>query len=75
MITKILRLIECIPPVTRNSRPRLSAKAASNPLILRLKKLMLKTCAIPLQNPLQPVFIKQEEFVFGERSHRNHLPR
>jgi hypothetical protein len=98
MITKILRLIECIPPVTLNSRPRLSAKAASNPLILRLKNLIdetkfhpsgclrqsfsaslrflkLKTCTIPPQNPLQQVFIEQEEFVFGERSHRNHLPR
>ncbi|NBS53077.1 MAG: hypothetical protein EBS96_10800 [Spartobacteria bacterium] len=75
MITKILRLIECIPPVTHNSRPRLSGQAAATPLILRLKKLMLKTSPLAPQNPLQPVFIKQEEFVFGERSHRNHLPR
>jgi len=73
MITKILRLIECIPPVTRNSRPRLSAKAASTPLILRLKKLMLKTSPLAPQNRLQPVFIKQEEFVFGEQSQRNYL--
>ena len=43
MITKILRLIECIPPVTRNSRPRLSTKAASTPLILRLKNLIDET--------------------------------
>jgi hypothetical protein len=75
MITKILRLIESLPAVTRNSTQWLSAKAASTPLALRLKNLMLKTCAIPPQNPLQPVFIAQEEFVFGERSHRNHLPR
>ena len=75
MITKILRLIESLPPVTRNSRPRLSAKAASTPLILRLKKLMLKTSPLAPQNRLQPVFIKQEEFVFGEQSQRNYLQR
>jgi hypothetical protein len=75
MITKILRLIECIPPDTRISRPRLSAKAASTPLILRLKNLILKTCAIPPQNRLQPIFVKQAEFVFCELGQRNHLPR
>ena len=27
------------------------------------------------QNRLQPVFVKQEEFVFCELGQRNHLPR
>jgi hypothetical protein len=40
-----------------------------------LRFLKLKTWTIHPQNPLQPVFIKQEEFVFGEGSHSNHLPR
>jgi len=75
MITQILRLIECIPAVTRNSTQRLSAKAASTQLALRLKNLMLKTCTIHPQNRLQPVFVKQAEFVFCEPGQRNHLPR
>jgi len=75
MITKILRLIESLPAVTRNSTQWLSAKAASTPLALRLKNLMLKTSPLPPLNPLQPVFIKQEEFVFGEQSQRNYLHR
>ena len=40
---------------------------ASSPLILRLKNLMLKTCPIHPQNRLQPVFVKQEEFVFCDQ--------
>ena len=40
-----------------------------------LRFLKLKTWTIHPQNRFQPVFIKQEEFVFCERTHRNHLPR
>jgi len=75
MITKILHIIESITPDTRNSRPRLSAKAASTPLILRLKKLILKTCAIHTQNRFQPAFVKQEEFVFCEQKQRHQQTR
>jgi hypothetical protein len=71
MITKILRLIENLPAVTCNSTSQHSAKARSDSLALRLKNLMLKTCAIHPQNHLQPAFVKQEEFVFCERWQRH----
>jgi len=64
MITKILRLIESLPAVTRNSTQWLIAKAASTPLALRLKNLMLKTCAIHTQNESPNHFAWQSEFLF-----------
>jgi len=67
MITHILRLIESLPAVTRHSTHRLNATASAHPLSLRLKNLILKTCPIHPQNRLQPVFVKQEEFVFCDQ--------
>jgi hypothetical protein len=43
MITKILRLIECIPAVTRHSTQKRSATASPHPLALRLKNLIDET--------------------------------
>ncbi|NBS53802.1 MAG: hypothetical protein EBS96_14550, partial [Spartobacteria bacterium] len=63
----ILRLIPNFPLATIYALPA----TASSPLILRLKNLILKTCPIHPQNPLQPVFVKQEEFVFCEQKQRH----
>jgi len=67
MITNILRLIPNFPLATICALPA----TASSPLILRLKNLMLKTCPILPQNRFQPVFVKQEEFVFCEQKQRH----
>jgi hypothetical protein len=75
MITNILRLIESVPAVPRYLKHKLSATAGSSALALRLKNLMLKTSPFPPQNRLQPVFVKQEEFVFCERRQSKLQPR
>jgi hypothetical protein len=75
MITNILRLIESVPAVPRYLKHQLSATAGSSALALRLKNLMLKTSHFPPQNRLQPVFVKQEEFVFCERRQSKLQPR
>jgi hypothetical protein len=67
MITNILRLIPNFTLATIYALPA----TASSPLILRLKYLKLKTCSIHPQNRLQPVFVKQEEFVFCEQKQRH----
>jgi len=74
MITKILRLIPNFPlatiyalPTTLSRRSREAQRrtaTASSPLILRLKNLMLKTCAIHPQNESQSRFAWQSEFLF-----------
>jgi hypothetical protein len=67
MITKILRLIESLPAVTRHSTHRLNATTSPHQLALRLKYLILKTSSFHPQNGFQPVFVKQAEFVFCKR--------
>ena len=64
MITHILRLIESLPAVTRQSTHRLNATTSAHQLALRLKNLMLKTRSFLPQNESQSRFAWQSEFLF-----------